>query len=68
MLDYDLASEKLLVVLKNSCAMVDLNQGSSRAENLQEDSFYDCSSTVGGIGFLAFGARCVVSVPHARHL
>lgn len=68
MLDYDLASERLLIVLDTSCSLLGLKKMAGRPSEADAGAVYDCNGLLGGAGFLAFGIRCVISVPSLRRL
>lgn len=63
LLDYDLASDRILLAQEKTCSVLNLKKPS---EFISEG--FDCEGTIGGLGFLAFGSRCLVSVPRTRHL
>ncbi|KAG8816216.1 hypothetical protein FRC17_000400, partial [Serendipita sp. 399] len=62
MLVYDIASQNLLISLGNALALHPVQTHLMSTQDL----FYECSSTVRGIGFLSAGTMCAASVCSKR--
>jgi WD40 repeat protein len=66
MLDYDTVSNRLLVALSNSVTICDLCL--TKLEPMGGNGTYQCESGIGGIGFVASGSRCIVTLPKERKM